>query len=123
MKTLVSQNPDGPLIVELHGECSIYDAAEMKAQFVDVLSQKRPVIVDLAGVLAMDTSIAQVLIAVTLEARRTHTAISLKNHTPAVLNLFSLFGLVDFFGDVVQVPQGFEIQFPYGASNGLLAAQ
>lgn len=123
MKTLVSQNPEGPLTVELHGECSIYDAAEMKAQFADIFLQERPMVIDLAGVLAMDTAILQVLIAAAAEARRKRIPFSLKNHTPAVLSIFSLFGVVDFFGDVIHIPPGLEIQFPYGASHGLLAAQ
>lgn len=85
--------------VALDGPLTIYTAAESKAKVLDPLKASALVELDLAGVDEFDSAGLQLLILAKQEAARRGCSLSLCNHSPAVVELLELSGLVSFFGD------------------------
>ncbi|MBW5415813.1 lipid asymmetry maintenance protein MlaB [Pseudomonas sp. MAG002Y] len=86
-----------PVIFE--GPLTIYTAAESKAKVLEPLKANAHVEFDLAAVDEFDSAGLQLLILAKHEAARINCTLSLCNHSPAVIELLELSGLVSFFGD------------------------
>jgi anti-anti-sigma factor len=85
--------------VALDGPLTIYTAAESKAKVLEPLKAEADVEFDLASVDEFDSAGLQLLILAKQEAAKLNCRLSLCNHSPAVIELLELSGLVSFFGD------------------------
>ena len=83
------------------GEMTIYDIEGLTPQFMPLVSSAKSLVVDLKDVTEIDSSGAQLLMLARNERLRLDKAYSLINHSEAVINLFRLLGLLNWFDDPV----------------------
>jgi len=88
------------------GEMTIYNAAEIKPVLLHALEQSDEIEIDLAGISEMDTSGVQLLMLMKREAVIAGKALKLVGHSPAVLEVFELLRLGNWFGDPQLLPSG-----------------
>jgi anti-sigma B factor antagonist len=81
------------------GEMTIYHAAEQKARLLAFLDSGDELEIDLAAVDEIDTTGLQLLIMAKQQARRGGKRLGFVLHSPAVIELFELANLVNFFDD------------------------
>ena len=86
------------------GEMTIYSAAELKPALLQALEQSDEIEIDLADISEMDTSGVQLLMLMKREASAAGKALKLVGHSPAVLEIFELLGLGNWFGDPQLLP-------------------
>ncbi|MCH1918171.1 STAS domain-containing protein [Shewanella sp. A3A] len=87
--------------VSFAGEMTIYDIENLATAFMPLVGQAGNLVVDLKEVTEIDSSGAQLLMMARLERQRLDKAFSLVNHSVAVVNLFKLLGLLNWFDDPV----------------------
>ena len=89
---------------QIEGEMTIYNAAELKEEFMPLIEDARDLEINLAQVNEIDTAGVQLLMLAKKE-RATHGyALSLTDHSSAVLDVFELMDLVSYFNDPVVLP-------------------
>jgi anti-anti-sigma factor len=86
-------------VLRLVGELTIYHVAELKPQLLMILQEKKIMEIDLSGIDEIDTAGIQLLMLIKKEADRSEKSLRLVAHSPAVLELMSLYDLAEFFGD------------------------
>jgi anti-anti-sigma factor len=86
------------------GEMTIYSAAELKPALLQALDQSEEIEIDLADISEIDTSGVQLLMLMKREAAAAGKALKLAGHSPAVLEVFELLGLGNWFGDPQLLP-------------------
>jgi ABC-type transporter Mla MlaB component len=82
----------------LSGAMTIYDVAELKSQIDEYWHQDESLALDLAGVSEIDTAGVQLLLALRQAAGK---GMTLKRHSPSVIEIFDLYQLAPLFGDVI----------------------
>ncbi len=87
--------------VSFAGEMTIYDIEALAQAFTPWVGQAASLVVDLKDVSEIDSSGAQLLMMARQERQRLDKAFSLVNHSAAVVNLFKLLGLLNWFDDPV----------------------
>lgn len=83
------------------GELSIYSAAETKKQLLELLDQCTEAEIDLAQVSELDSAGLQLLVAAKRAFRQKGGDLKLSNHSPAVLDVFELCRMANYFGDPI----------------------
>ena len=91
--------------VHLAGELTIYKAADLRAKLLEVMADPRELEINLGKVTEIDTAGAQLLMLTKKERARHGRAVSLSQHSAAVLDAFELLGLVNYFNDPVVLPR------------------
>jgi len=86
------------------GEMTIYSAAELKPALLHALGQSDEIEIDLGDISEIDTSGVQLLMLMKREAAVAGKALKLAGHSPAVLEVFELLGLGNWFGDPQLLP-------------------
>ena len=86
-------------VAQIEGELSIYTVAELKPQLYTLLQQHAELELDLAAVSELDGAGLQILIAAKREANRQGSTLKLTRHSAAVLEVFDLCNMAQFFGD------------------------
>ena len=82
----------------LTGAMTIYEVAELKRSLDEFWVQDEPLNLDLAAVNEIDTAGVQWLLAL----RQTlGSGLTLKRHSSCVIDIFDLYQLAPFFGDVI----------------------
>jgi anti-anti-sigma factor len=99
-----SEQHDACLRLHPSGEMSIYSAAEFKPALLHALGQSDEIEIDLSGISEIDTSGVQLLMLMKREAAAAGKALRLAGHSPAVLEVFELLGLGNWFGDPQLLP-------------------
>lgn len=94
-------NTDAHQRIAIEGELSIYTAAEWKRRLDDLIGQGGNLELDLGAVQELDTAGLQLLIMAKKEATARSQQLRLSNHSQAVLEVFELCGIADFFGDPI----------------------
>lgn len=87
--------------IKLPGDMTIYEAAENKEFFSDVLSGISSLNVNLSNVAEIDSSGIQLMVALKKEAADEEKSISFISHSQAVVDLLDLFDLTSYFGDPI----------------------
>jgi Predicted NTP binding protein (contains STAS domain) len=82
----------------LSGAMTIYEVAELKRSLDEFWSQDELLCLDLAAVNEIDTSGVQWLLAL---RQTVGSRLTLKMHSAAVIDIFDLYQLAPFFGDVI----------------------
>lgn len=85
--------------VAVEGEMTIYTAAELKNELLDIMADGHKFEVNLAGVSEIDTAGLQLLILMKREAVRRNKDMSITAHSPAVIDILDLSNLAGLFGD------------------------
>lgn len=83
--------------VSPQGEMTIYHIAELAQAFLPLLATDALLVVDLKEVTDIDSSGAQLLMLARRERLQAGKKLTLVNHSDAVISLFSLLGLLDWF--------------------------
>lgn len=99
-----SEQYDACLRLYPAGEMTIYSAAELKPALLQALGQSDEIEIDLAGISEIDTSGVQLLMLMKREAAAAGKALKLAGHSPAVLEVFELLDLGNWFGDPQLLP-------------------
>ncbi|MBC2731914.1 STAS domain-containing protein [Thiobacillus sp.] len=94
------------LYLQPAGEMTIYSAAELKPVLLDALGRSEEIEVHLADVGELDTSGVQLLMLLKREAAAAGKVLKLTGHSAAVLDVFELMGLGNWFGDPQLLPAG-----------------
>lgn len=84
--------------IAIEGELSIYTIAEWKLRLDDLLGQGGNLELDLGAVQELDTAGLQLLIMAKKEMIKHNRQLQLSNHSQAVLEVFELCDIADFFG-------------------------
>jgi anti-anti-sigma factor len=100
MAVKVNINDGGQLFIE--GEMTIYTVREIKHQLMQVPNSQDTAI-DLSGVTEIDTAGLQLLVLVKREARKHHSTLRLKAHSPAVIEAIDVCNLAGYFSDPMVV--------------------
>lgn len=94
-------NTDAHLRIAIEGELSIYTAADWKRRLDDLSGQGGDLELDLGAVQALDTAGLQLLMMAKKEMISRGQLLRLTNHSQAVLEVFGLCAIADFFGDPI----------------------
>ncbi|MEW6765124.1 MAG: STAS domain-containing protein [Pseudomonadota bacterium] len=100
----VHQDEQGRCRVEIAGELTIYNVAEIRQGLLGALQGCDETEVSLAGVSELDTAGLQLLIQLKREAKARGRAIPFADHSRVVLDVLERLGLNTFFGDPVIMP-------------------
>jgi anti-sigma B factor antagonist len=103
---ILSERHEACLRLTPVGEMTIYNAAELKPALLHALEQSEEIEIDLAGISELDTSGVQLLMLMKREAVVAGKALKLAGHSPAVLEVFELLRLGNWFGDPQLLPAG-----------------
>lgn len=101
---LHSERREACQCLHLAGEMTIYGAAELKPALLYALGHSEEIEIDLADISEIDTSGVQLLMLMKREAADAGKALRLVGHSPAVLEVFELLGLGNWFGDPQLLP-------------------
>jgi anti-anti-sigma factor len=85
--------------VVIDGELSIYTVLDLKDKLLKGLSAGDKLELDLSGVGEIDGAGLQLLVMIKKEAAALGKTLNFTGHSPVVLDLLDLSGLVGFFGD------------------------
>jgi len=91
------------LKLSVEKEMTIYTAAEMKTKLVDALAHGAEIEMDLSQVPEIDTAGLQLLIAAKRECMAHGGDLKLTGHSPAVLEVLDMCGMIQHFGDPVVI--------------------
>lgn len=89
--------------VELEGELTIYEAAALKQELFEKISNCKGVSINLSNVSELDTSCFQILLAAKRECEKNEVEFTMNSHSPAVLDVMELFNMGGYFGDPLVV--------------------
>lgn len=89
--------------LRIEQDLTIYTAAEMKAQLMDMLESDAEIELDLSQVNELDTAGLQLLILAKRECLARNGNLHLVSHSPAVLDVLNLCNMVQYFGDPVVI--------------------
>lgn len=99
----VKKTDDASLLI-IRGDLNIYSAPDLVVQLRESFNTVSKVALDLTGVSEVDTAGLQTLIAAKMESVKTHKTLKLLNHSPVMIKMIDLMGLVGFFGDKIKIP-------------------
>mgnify|MGYP006271486661 CR=1 FL=1 len=99
MNIEVSEAADGGCRLTVAGEVNIYVAADFRAEVDAKMAGCSALEMDLSGVSELDTTGVQILMAAKRQCQAEDRELRLVAHSPAVLDVFELYGLDRFFGD------------------------
>ncbi|MGR9012128.1 MAG: STAS domain-containing protein [Gammaproteobacteria bacterium] len=85
--------------VVIEGELTIYTVLEWKDKLMTDLPSSEELELDLSGVGEFDAAGLQLLVMIKQEATTSGKVLKITGHSPAVVDLLDLSGLVGFFGD------------------------
>ena len=85
--------------IKLNGELTIQYADALKQELLAVLAKGKPVELDLSEVSELDSSGVQLLYYAKQAANRQALGFELRQHSPAVIEVFELYRLAPIFGD------------------------
>ena len=96
---------NGYCLVKIAGDMTIYHVQELKENILQSLNNNSNIVIDLSGVLDMDTAGYQLLILARKDAVKNEKSLKLISHSSAVLKMLDLYGGIGFFGDKVKIPK------------------
>ncbi len=99
-------NENASCHLRLEGELTIYTAMDMKQRLLEPLSTCRQVDVDLSQVSELDSAGLQLMILAKREATRLGKDIRFVAHSPSVVDVLELCGMMSYFGDPVVMAKG-----------------
>jgi len=95
---------EGKCQLEIIGEMSIYEAAELKEQLLNALEDCQDLEINLAQVSEIDTVGFQLLVLAKREAEQAEKTLQLVAHSEAALEVIETYRMADYFGDPLVIP-------------------
>jgi anti-sigma B factor antagonist len=89
--------------LRLQGELTIYAMTEARAQLSAALDQYPSLVLNLAGIVELDTAGVQLLAWLKQEASRRGRVLSFTAHSPAVVETMDLLKVAAMFGDPILI--------------------
>ena len=86
------------LNAKISGELTIYAVNDIQSKFKSHLTNPPALYLDLSAITALDTAGVQLLVFLN---KAFHGSMHIIKHSPAVLKVFDLYGLIGYFGDPV----------------------
>ena len=99
--TAKTRNKKGIQRLKPEGEITIYNAASMKASFLDALHKCEEMEIDLSKVNELDSAGFQLLLLAKREANVQDKPLRLINHSEAALEVINLYHMAGHFGDPI----------------------
>ncbi len=97
------KNRKGLCEVTLDGELTIYEAAELKAEFDKYIDKCKAITINLSAVSEIDTACFQVLMMAKSECLKKNKEFTMNAHSPAVFDVLELLNMESYFGDPLLV--------------------
>ncbi len=94
-----------PTALHIEGELTIFRAMELKPL---LLADPQPLEINLSGVTEIDSAGVQLLMLAKKTARAAQNELRLVEHSPAVIEVFELLNLGEFFDDPLVMSKGME---------------
>ncbi|MDH4199499.1 MAG: STAS domain-containing protein [Spirochaetia bacterium] len=91
-------------VISLKGDLNIYSSPALCEELKSIFEKCAKVALDLAGVSEMDTSGLQCLLAAKKYSFKNQKAFKIINHSPAIIKMIDLLGLIGYFGDKIKIP-------------------
>jgi anti-anti-sigma factor len=91
-------------LLSLKGDLNIYSSPSFLKELNPLLKSYHKIALDLGNIAELDTAGLQSLIAAKKEAIKSNKVLKIVNHSPVVIKLIDLLGLVGFFGDKIKIP-------------------
>ena len=92
-----SDEPDGSIVVSVHGEADIESAPALQSALAEAASRASLIVLDLSGLEFIDSSGLSVLVQEQLRATQEDRSLILRNPTEQTLRVFSIAGLASRF--------------------------
>jgi len=99
----INEQKEGPTLVAIQDEMTIYNALEQKNTLYGCLKPDHELQIDLSEVSEIDSAGIQLLIFLKNEAIRKQNELSFVHHSQAVVEVVDLFNLSSFFNDPVVI--------------------
>lgn len=99
----MAKKPTTAKVLPIEGDLTIYTAATLKEEIVNLLEQSADISIDLSHVSEMDTAGLQLLILAKKEATVRGGQLQLLAHSPAVLAVLDMCNMANYFGDPVVI--------------------
>lgn len=93
------KNNDGVSLLKIEGDMTIYAAAELKHELMNLIGVPGEYEIDLSGVVEIDTSGLQLLVLAKREAARLENRLHFNRQSPAVLEVISLCNMAEYFAE------------------------
>ena len=94
-----------PAALHIEGELTIFRAMELKPR---LLADPQPLEINLSGVTEIDSAGVQLLMLAKKTAQAAQSELRLVEHSPAVIEIFELLNLGEFFDDPLVISKGTE---------------
>jgi anti-sigma B factor antagonist len=85
----------------IKGEMTIYTATELWVPLSEAVSKAKSIVVDLSGVIEIDSAGVQLLMLIKQIAMDTDKELMLVEHSESVVDVFEELNLIGYFGDPV----------------------
>ena len=95
---------DDVCLITLRGDLNIYNTPNFVNEISALFKSYNKIALDAGQVAEIDTAGLQTMIAAKKEAILNNKLFKIVNHSPAVIRLIDLLGLVGFFGDKIKIP-------------------
>lgn len=111
---------NGTAEIILEGELTVYTAAVFKSAVLSISEKYGEMIINLAGISEADSSGIQLLMGLKRTLSLDNRQLVLKSHSPAIIKMMDLYGLIGFFGDIMRIPSSLKPQLglAYGIKRG-----
>lgn len=96
-----SRTKNGVRQITLEGEMTIYNAVDTKSSLMDALRKSKELEINLSKVTEVDSAGVQLLLMTKREAGKNDIPFRLVNHSDAILEIFNLFQVAEYFGDPI----------------------
>jgi len=85
------------------GDMTIYEAEELKAIFDEAEKSVGDVLINLSNVAEIDSSGLQLMVSLKKTLNEEKREVNFEAHSEAVINLFDLFDIANYFGDPIVI--------------------
>jgi len=104
--TITREESESGTVLRLNGSLTIYTALEQKAQLLDALHSipdSGTLIINLSDVNELDSAGIQLLMFLKKESKTSGKTLRLSDHSPVILRVMDIYGLVGFFSDCIRL--------------------
>jgi len=91
-------------VVYLSGDLNIYHVNEVKKELFEAISNNEKIAIDASRISEVDSSGIQLLLSAKIESESKNKVLKIINHSPPLIKVIDLMGLVGFFGDKLKIP-------------------
>jgi len=87
--------------IDIPGDMTIYEAGEVRDLFMNALSEKKNINVNLSNVSEIDSAGIQLMVSLKNNASENDLSVQYRSHSQSVIGLLDLFDMTSYFGDPI----------------------